>query len=127
MAARRATAKVWSEQRGGDPLSAADSARAGLCSELLPERITLDDWGYPIIDPAPLPSPLQRHARRAIAECPVRALRYEATGLSRRVAAMIGTERKKGWSSHLRAGFERSWSGSDGTRTRDLRRDRPAF
>ena len=47
----------------------------GLCSELLPERITLDDWGYPIIDPAPLPLPLERHARRAIAECPVQALR----------------------------------------------------
>ena len=47
----------------------------GLCCELLPERITLDDWGYPIIDPAPLPSPLERHARRAVAECPVQALK----------------------------------------------------
>jgi ferredoxin len=22
----------------------------GLCAELLPERITLDEWGYPIVD-----------------------------------------------------------------------------
>ena len=25
-------------------------AGRGICAELLPERITLDDWGYPIID-----------------------------------------------------------------------------
>ncbi|MDQ1484657.1 MAG: ferredoxin, partial [Actinomycetota bacterium] len=24
----------------------------GLCAELLPERITLDEWGFPIIDRA---------------------------------------------------------------------------
>jgi len=23
----------------------------GLCSELLPERVTLDEWGYPVISP----------------------------------------------------------------------------
>ena len=28
----------------------------GMCAELFPERITLDDWGYPIIDPAPIPA-----------------------------------------------------------------------
>ncbi len=39
----------------------------GMCAELLPERITLDEWGYPIIDERPL-SPelaLPRPARRA--------------------------------------------------------------
>jgi ferredoxin len=25
----------------------------GYCAELLPERITLDEWGYPIVDGAP--------------------------------------------------------------------------
>ena len=25
-----------------------------MCAELLPERITLDDWGYPIVDAEPL-------------------------------------------------------------------------
>ena len=47
----------------------------GICAELFPERITLDDWGYPIIDPAPIAGSLTRHARRAVAECPVKALK----------------------------------------------------
>ncbi len=32
----------------------------GLCAELLPELIRLDDWGYPLIDPAPSPSTWSR-------------------------------------------------------------------
>ena len=36
----------------------------GLCAELLPELIRLDDWGYPVIDPAPIPIHLEGHARR---------------------------------------------------------------
>jgi len=47
----------------------------GLCAELIPERITLDEWGYPIVDPAPLTPSLQRHAERAVAACPMLALR----------------------------------------------------
>ena len=46
----------------------------GLCAELFPERIQLDDWGYPIIDPKPIPPELVAHARRAIAACPTLAL-----------------------------------------------------
>jgi len=49
----------------------------GLCAELLPERITLDEWGYPIIDAAPVPRSLEPHARRAVAACPLLALRLE--------------------------------------------------
>jgi len=49
----------------------------GLCAELLPERITLDEWGYPIIDAAPVPRSLETHARRAVAACPLLALRLE--------------------------------------------------
>lgn len=49
----------------------------GLCAEWLPERIELDEWGYPILDPAPLTADLVRHARRAAQECPVRALRLK--------------------------------------------------
>jgi ferredoxin len=49
----------------------------GLCAELFPERITLDDWGYPIIDPAPISPQLRGHAKRAIAQCPVLALRLQ--------------------------------------------------
>jgi ferredoxin len=46
----------------------------GLCAELLPERIRLDDWGYPIVDPRPIPAELEAHARRAVDACPMLAL-----------------------------------------------------
>src|SRR6202022_2015346 len=38
-----------------------------LCAELLPERIRLDDWGYPIIASGAIPAELLPHARRAVA------------------------------------------------------------
>jgi ferredoxin len=47
----------------------------GLCAELLPERIHLDDWGYPIIEVKPIDERLEAHARKAVSHCPVRALR----------------------------------------------------
>jgi ferredoxin len=46
----------------------------GLCAELLPEMIGLDDWGYPMIDPSPVPRHLEPHLRRAISACPTLAL-----------------------------------------------------
>jgi ferredoxin len=46
----------------------------GLCAELLPEMITLDDWGYPIIDGNPVTPELLEHAQRAAAACPTLAL-----------------------------------------------------
>ena len=46
----------------------------GMCAELFPERIELDEWGYPVIDPAPLTADLEKHARRAVAGCPAVAL-----------------------------------------------------
>jgi ferredoxin len=46
----------------------------GLCADLVPERITLDDWGYPIVDPRPVPAALEDHARRAVQTCPKLAL-----------------------------------------------------
>ena len=49
----------------------------GVCAELLPERIELDDWGYPIIDPAPMSGAVLEHAKRAVATCPLLALRLE--------------------------------------------------
>ncbi len=47
----------------------------GLCAELAPELITLDDWGYPIVDRRALDGELLEHARRAVAACPTLALR----------------------------------------------------
>lgn len=49
----------------------------GLCAELFPERVRLDDWGYPIIDPEPVPRPLRGHAERAVEACPTLALLLE--------------------------------------------------
>lgn len=51
----------------------------GACAELLPELITLDEWGYPIIDGRPIPPALERHARAAVSACPALALRLMRT------------------------------------------------
>ena len=51
----------------------------GACAELLPELISRDDWGYPIVTPGPVPRELASHAQRAVAACPVLALRLLAT------------------------------------------------
>jgi ferredoxin len=51
----------------------------GLCAELLPELIGLDDWGYPILRNGSVPSHLLDHARRAVDACPVLALRLQKT------------------------------------------------
>jgi len=50
----------------------------GLCADELPEAITLDEWGYPILPAGPLPANLVRHAKAAAAACPVLALRLTA-------------------------------------------------
>ncbi len=46
----------------------------GMCAELLPEFITLDPWGYPIVPDEPVPDELKGLARRAAAACPTLAL-----------------------------------------------------
>ena len=47
----------------------------GLCAELFPERIELDDWGYPMIDATAVAPELRDHARNAVRSCPTIALR----------------------------------------------------
>ena len=37
----------------------------GICAVHLPDRITLDEWGYPVIEPGPVPERLLSRARRA--------------------------------------------------------------
>ena len=49
----------------------------GLCAELLPELIRLDDWGYPIIDESEVPNELLGLAWRAVDACPTLALLIE--------------------------------------------------
>jgi ferredoxin len=49
----------------------------GMCAELLPELVELDDWGYPIVH-STIPKKLLPIARRAVDVCPVLALRVRA-------------------------------------------------
>jgi ferredoxin len=50
----------------------------GLCAELVPELIGLDEWGYPVVDPGPVPEGLAAHAHRAAEACPTLALVIES-------------------------------------------------
>jgi ferredoxin len=55
----------------------------GHCAELLPELLTLDDWGYPMAGAGlsvDVPAELERLARRAVRTCPVLALRLAKEG-----------------------------------------------
>jgi ferredoxin len=55
----------------------------GMCAELFPEWIELDDWGYPIVAGEPVPPELLEHARRAADACPTLALLLERTSSAR--------------------------------------------
>jgi ferredoxin len=46
-----------------------------LCSDLLPELIDTDEWGYPIVLDQDVPADLLPLARRAVGICPTLALR----------------------------------------------------
>jgi len=50
----------------------------GLCADMLPELIKLDEWGYPIMPDYPVPDDLTALARRSVRLCPTLALRLEA-------------------------------------------------
>ena len=67
----------------------------GLCAELLPERITLDEWGYPLVDDTPLPPELEKLGRRAVRVCPTLALKLVADEIAdlRRARAEISRAR----------------------------------
>ena len=49
----------------------------GMCAELLPESIRLDEWGYPILNDSELAPELIEQARRAASGCPTLALALE--------------------------------------------------
>lgn len=51
----------------------------GLCAELLPELVRLDEWGYPIVEDKEVPRQLELLARRAVDVCPTLALALLAT------------------------------------------------
>lgn len=49
-------------------------AGRGLCHEVLPELVDLDEWGYPIVR-GPVTDALVPYAREAVRVCPQLALR----------------------------------------------------
>jgi ferredoxin len=51
----------------------------GLCAALLPGRVTSDEWGFPLIAPAPVRADEEVNVRRAIGICPALALRLEGS------------------------------------------------
>jgi ferredoxin len=65
-----------------DPIACAGR---GLCAEVLPELITLDDWGFPIISDAELTGRLYHEATEAIRICPKLALRLEGPAVVTKV------------------------------------------
>jgi len=49
----------------------------GLCHALMPERIRIDEWGFPVISDSPLAKHELAAARRIVGTCPALALRVE--------------------------------------------------
>ncbi|HAM24332.1 MAG TPA: ferredoxin [Actinobacteria bacterium] len=49
----------------------------GLCAQMAPELIDLDDWGFPIITHQPEDQRSNLLAQSAVEACPVLALRLE--------------------------------------------------
>ena len=70
----------------------------GLCAEVLPELVSLDEWGYPVVANGQVPDHLRRDAARARDACP-------AVTRSRRRATA-------GQASLARAASRRRWSGT---------------
>jgi ferredoxin len=52
----------------------------GLCAELLPEQVLLDEWGYPHLASREVPPLLRTEARAAASACPTLALRLRRLG-----------------------------------------------
>jgi ferredoxin len=77
----------------------------GLCVELLPELLDADPWGYPLVrsgHPEPVVAPkLADHARRAVAACPVLALKLR---VDKHADAPAGTHPGTGSQATHRAG-----------------------
>jgi len=56
----------------------------GLCGDMLPELIDLDEWDYPILQPGPVPHELLHDAQRAVDCCPMKALFLEPVTADRK-------------------------------------------
>lgn len=56
----------------------------GLCNDIAPDLIALDEWGYPLLPTRTLTAPVPQHllgqARDAVNACPVLALHLQRRG-----------------------------------------------
>lgn len=77
----------------------------GFCAEILPELITLDDWGFPIIRDADVPAGLEAEAGEAVRLCPMLALWLDQVDRHAPLALRAGRHRPPG-PSPLK---DRSW------------------
>lgn len=97
-------------------LDAAACEGHGICALCCPERIALDAWGFPEVDPEPLASRRDlARARRVVAACPEGALSLEGpTGVAADPARTGGRSRRP-WAARGRpvshgTGNEGGWS-----------------
>ena len=58
----------------------------GLCGDLAPNLIDLDEWRYPILRPVAADRGFLSDAQRAVDCCPMKALRLEKVSPDRRTA-----------------------------------------
>jgi ferredoxin len=58
----------------------------GLCGDLLPDLIALDDWRYPVIPKSPIDPARRYDVQRAIDCCPMKALSLELYALDERTS-----------------------------------------
>ena len=58
-----------------DPIACAGH---GVCADLFPDWIRLDDWGFPMVNPAAIPLERLADARWAADNCPALALRLKS-------------------------------------------------
>ena len=61
----------------------------GLCAEVLPELITLDDWRFPVVSGQDVPPRLLADARATVRVCPRLALRLDPGGRRPRPFGLI--------------------------------------
>ena len=50
----------------------------GLCADLLPDRIVMDEWGFPLMRRTTVHDAELTATRRAVAMCPALALRLQS-------------------------------------------------
>jgi ferredoxin len=74
----------------------------GMCAELLPELVSADEWGYPLISDQPVPPHLARQAKRAVTDCPALALRLTPVPERAEQGRQGGRRRVQGSQKELR-------------------------